>query len=365
MAYNKIYNDWERLLDWEPRREINDLSCAYGKYAWDIFTKARRYQLRGAMPTVPVNITTITGSVNLTHEMSGNLDVRADKNYYFGNLNNKATYWENGNQTNNTKIKDHELDLNILNIDQSANWNILDMLTPSGLLNYYMANAKIKPRYANQLLARWGVNIQDERYQYAQYLGGNQITITQNGITQTAPQVGDSTVQGNITGQAWGEGGAGIDFYAPEHGVIIQLLTVKPSNSYEMGLECQYTKETRFDYPTPELVDTPDVQIKKTELAPYEPEEAVLGYKAIYDEYRTKFNKVTGLLRPSLYGSLAFKTLARQFDTVTMEQLIRIEDRPFDRIKQFTDQPDFIFIKETNFANSIPLPYINDPRIFI
>lgn len=362
MAYNKIYNDWERLLDWEPRRDMNDLSVAYGKYAWDIFTKARRYQLRGAMPTVPVDIsgtiangTIVSNVIGDTtsqeyiqiHDETGAVRIRS--------ASQNGT--PNGNVTINKELQGE--------MTGQGTWNILDMLTPSGLLNYYMANAKIKPRYANQLLARWGVNIQDERFQYAQYLGGNHITITQNGVTQTAPQVGDSTTQGNITGQAWGEGGADIDFYAPEHGVIIQLLTVKPSNAYEMGLESMYTKETRFDFPTPELVDTPDVQIKKTELAPYEPEDAVLGYKAIYDEYRTKFNKVTGLLRPSLYGSLAFKTLARQFDTITMEQLVRIEDRPFDRIKQFTEQPDFIFIKETNFANSIPLPYVNDPRIFI
>ena len=36
------------------------------------------------------------------------------------------------------------------------------MVTPAGILNYYMANARIKPRYSEQLLARWGVDIQDE-----------------------------------------------------------------------------------------------------------------------------------------------------------------------------------------------------------
>lgn len=354
-AYNKIYNDWVRQIDWEPRRDVEELSTAKSKYAWDLFTRARRYQLRGPMPTIPVNLSSVSGKIvdSVTQDTKSQEYVQIYDEQTKVKIRSAST---DGTPNGNLTIyKNAEL-------EGEGNWQILDMVTPAGLLNYYMANAKIKPRYANQLLARWGIKIQDERYQYAQYITSTSISITQNGVTQTSPQIGDSTLQGNITGQAWGNGGSELDFFSPEHGVIISILQIKPSNAYEMGKAREYYKESRFDYPTPELVDTPDVSIKNSELAPEQ--DGVLGYMGIYDEYRTKYNKVTGLLRPSIKGSLFAKTLARNFDEVSMQSLITIEE-PMKRVKQFTTQPDFVFFKETNFLNTVPIPYINDPRIFI
>lgn len=368
-AYNKIYNDWVRQLDWEPRRDVEELSTAKSKYAWDLFTRARRYQLRGPMPTVPVQLNSTLANARIAkgndfaYGFKNNAPDGASGAGYYAKVDGKTTIQRNSAPYVNLEVDPTQLKVEgELDVESAGGWNVIDMITPAGLLNYYMANAKIKPRYANQLLARWGIKIQDERYQYAQYITSTNISITQNGVTQTSPQIGDSTLQGNITGQAWGNGGSELDFFSPEHGVIISILQIKPSNAYEMGKAREYYKESRFDYPTPELVDTPDVQILNSELAPEQ--DGVLGYMGIYDEYRTKYNKVTGLLRPSIKGSLYAKTLARNFDEVSMQSLITIEE-PMKRVKQFTTQPDFIFFKETNFLNTVPIPYINDPRIFI
>lgn len=372
-AYNKIYNDWIRYIDWEPRRDKEDLTIARANNPHDIFTRARRYQLRGAMPKVPVNL--LEGTL-------GNARIAKGENFAFGfennhtgsslegwyvNLEGKNTIQgQGGGVYKNLTVDPNQLKVEgELSIGGAGEWNILDMVTPAGLLNYYMANARIKPRYSEQLLARWGVTIQDARYQYAQIVDASKISISQNGITQTAPQQGDSTAQGNITGQGWGNGGGKTKFYAPEHGVLITLLQVRPSNAYELGFEAQYQKVTRFDFPTPELVDTPDVPIYAKELAPNAPNDQILGYKGIYDEYRTKFNKVTGLLRPSIRGSLAVKTLARSWDSeIDMESVVKCEPQ-MSRIKQFTTQPDFTMITQTQILSNLPLPYINDPRIVI
>lgn len=357
-AYNKIYNDWIRQIDWEPRRDVEDLSLAKGNYAYDIFTRARRYQLRGAMPKVPINLNNMSAQIisDVTPDISSQEYLQIYDETGKVRIRSASTDGTpNGNVTINKNAE----------INGEGNWDILDMVTPAGLLNYYMANARIKPRYSNQLLARWGVEIQDARFQYAQILSANKIQISQNGITQTAPQVGESTLQGNITGQAWGSGGGNTKFYAPEHGVLISLLLMKPANAYELGYDAQYYKTSKFDYPTPELIDTPDVPIYASELAPNAEEDVILGWKGIYDEYRTKFNKVTGLLRPSIRSSLGAKTLARFWDDeITMQDLIKI-NAPMDRIKQFIDQPDFTFIVQSQFKNTVPIPYVNDPRILI
>lgn len=373
-AYNKIYNDWIRYIDWEPRRDKEDLTIARANNPHDIFTRARRYQLRGAMPKVPVQLQsniTLTNSKILKGEsfaygFVANAPSGTSGAGYYVNVDGKTTIQRNSAPYVNLEVDPSQLKVQSeLESDIQGDWNILDMVTPAGLLNYYMANARIKPRYSEQLLARWGVTIQDARYQYAQIVDASKISISQNGITQTAPQQGDSTAQGNITGQGWGNGGGKTKFYAPEHGVLITLLQVRPSNAYELGFEAQYQKVTRFDYPTPELVDTPDVPIYAKELAPNAPSDQILGYKGIYDEYRTKFNKVTGLLRPSIRGSLAVKTLARSWDQeIDMESVVKCEPQ-MSRIKQFTTQPDFTMITQTQIITNLPLPYINDPRIVI
>lgn len=356
-AYNKIYNDWIRYIDWEPRRDKEDLTIARANNPHDIFTRARRYQLRGAMPKVPVNINGLGQIISsVTQDITSQEYIQIYDEEDKVRIRSASTDGTpNGGVTFNKELQ----------INGESSWNILDMVTPAGLLNYYMANARIKPRYSEQLLARWGVEIQDARYQYAQIVDASKISISQNGITQTAPQQGDSTAQGNITGQGWGNGGGKTKFYAPEHGVLITLLQVRPSNAYELGFEAQYQKVTRFDYPTPELVDTPDVPIYAKELAPNAPSDQILGYKGIYDEYRTKYNKVTGLLRPSIRGSLAVKTLARSWDEeIDMESVVKCEPQ-MSRIKQFVSQPDFTMITQTQILTNLPIPYINDPRIVI
>ncbi|MBQ6630481.1 MAG: hypothetical protein IJH65_16900 [Methanobrevibacter sp.] len=317
-AYNKIFNDWTRLLDWESKIDKNSIKTLIGNKNWDIFTRARRYSMRGAEPTIPVDVTQIG--------------------------------------------------------TDGGEWKTTELLGASALMNYFVANAKIKPRYAEQLLARWGVQIQDSRFQYAQLIGNGTIYITQDGVTQTAPQVGDSTIQGNITGQGWGNGSAGTDFYAPEHGVIIGLMQIKPANSYELGINPLWQKKDTFDFATPEFINLPDRQIKGIELAYTErsaPRNKIIGYKSIYDEYRTKVNRVTGLLRPSQEAGLKAHTLALSYkdtmensDLPTMEYITRC-NFPMKRIKQFIDQPDFLFISTTNIKMTLPLPYQNDVRIKI
>lgn len=53
-AYAKIYNDWIRLADWESEIKPIPYTIEEANYDWDYFTRARRYQIRGAMPTIPV-----------------------------------------------------------------------------------------------------------------------------------------------------------------------------------------------------------------------------------------------------------------------------------------------------------------------
>lgn len=342
-AINKIYNDWVRVIDWEPEKDIDDITVGIANWNWDYFTRARRYQLRGAMPSVPVSSSMVVFQA---------LDSSNKPNNYPNSRLLKINSGEfniAGTQTDRIEAK-----------TDKAQFEFDDLMTAAALMSYYTANAKIKPKYSEQLLARWGVKIQDARVQQAEYLGSEYLSITSQGIVNTAND------QGQITGQIWGNGQAMQGRYrAQEHGVFISELVVKPANVYEQGVPALMKHRTKFDFATPEFINLPDQPIKKEELDPLAGEE-VLGYKSIYDEYRTTTNIVTGLLRPSLKDGLKTYTLARNVDIhskgKTFGDVVKcIPD--MDRIKQYLDQPDFILIIINEVKTIIPLPYQSNPEM--
>nr|DAI49539.1 MAG TPA: Major capsid protein [Microviridae sp.] len=362
MAINKIYNDWVRVMDWEPEKKLDELEANTANWNWDYFTRARRYQLRGAMPTIPVNI---------LHTHKFNIKLQDGNNNIINGINtadrigitlkdNFVTTEEDtpqGIQLAPAKSIQFSVEKSP---NQQARLEFDDIMTAAALMSYYSTNAKIKPRYSEQLLARWNVRIQDARVQQAEYLGTEYIEITSQGIINTSDK------QGEITGQLWGNGQAMQGFYrAQEHGVFISELIIKPSNVYEQGINELYKHQNKFDYATPEFVNLPDVPIKKREIDPLATDE-VLGYKSIYDEYRTSTNLVTGLVRPSVNAGLGSYTLARNIQArgtnFNFGRIVKcIPD--MERVKQFIDQPDFILIVVNEIKTIIPLPYQSTPEM--
>lgn len=384
-AYNKFYNDWVRNFDYEPKRNLTDKNIAVGKWSYDMYTRARRYQLRGAMPSVPVEIPELSHTIITRANEYSNWESR-DAIVQIPTNSNDTGYISTRAGEQKSKIGegrpldgqikvgklstqgDKEYAISIAphgaNGTGSASFNLFDFLTAGAIMNYYCNNAKIKPRYGEQLWARWGVSMQDARLQLAEFVNAQYFNITQNGIIQTSAQTSaDSTLQGNITGQMWGNGQIKTTYEAQEHGYLITLMLIKPKNSYERGVNPLLQKVTKWDYATPELANIPDRPIFKKEIAPMSDKDAILGYKSIYDEYRTDINTVTGILRPSVGDGLGAHTLARLLpNNVTMQYLTEcIPDTP--RIKQFTEQPDFIFSITKNIVTHIPLPYETRPEL--
>ena len=144
-------------------------------------------------------------------------------------------------------------------------------------------------------------------------------------------------------------------------------MIIRPLSVYEGGLErFWWGDRTRFDYPTPELMNTPDNKIWKGELkftGVTENDKGLFGWQSIYDEYRTMTNQVCGLLRPSLNDGLKTYTLARFFESqpATINNTFLLCKPPMDRIKQYTNQPDFIFFHRAEMKTAMPMPLINEP----
>ncbi len=414
-AYNLIWNDVLRYPDiTQGKRNITtthegttsrtDLSSQTWYWANDYFTRSRIYQMRGEMPMIPVvgleNVSaSVSGSQKLSfysRDMTSSPFSDADNSFYVG-LDTQST-----NPTGDLVISRSDADLpagvtdkrsfNIDNVDfsrakididvndPSIGVTINDFLLALSIGRFEMNSAKIIPRYGDYLRDRWHTDPLDARLQLPEFVGSWTFGVDINGVVQTSGAseadvlAGRATPQGNITsiGQAIPKTRS-ISFSAPEHGYIISIMCVRPLATYDGGMSRFLMRRTPFDFATPELYNTPDVQNQVSELfwTPWKNDEDTtkkpFGWMGIYDEYRTCFGKVTGYLRPSLKTGLKSYTLARFW---TSDNLPALNDefclcRPdMARIKSFPKQPDFLFFFDNQYNTAIPIPFESDPAVF-
>ena len=407
-AYNLIYNTKLRNPDFTPwkqmimsgtnaEREFNAYSVATAYWNADRFTRARAMQQRGIAPNIPINSTLI----ELAHELTSQAvrdEINARKNIAeisssglsnnepgitITTNDNKATFTQYGADTagggasgfygnkSELTIAKHQIEAGTI----TAQLNLNEFLYDLGILQYEANMARIKPRYTDFLNSQFGIIPEDSRFQEPEWLSSNSFAI---GIdTNQATATGSATIssetvttrQGEITSQAWGGGQKMKTKYkALEHGLVMTLMIIRPMGVYEGGLERFWEgKRTRFSFPLPETVNLPDQEITHGELhftGVVSEDTKLFGWETIHDQYRTETNQVCGLLRPSEQNGLASYTLARYFaDGIegTIDDAFLKCNPNMERIKQYTNQPDFIFFVRTENRTAMPIPLINQP----
>ena len=404
-AYKMIWNDCLRWPDLDD--ELGDDADIFKlqRAHWDnnYFTRSRIYQQRGVTPSVPVSDQVLkhvlsgevfdvaqpgnvlssdmrlsgsmTGPSGITsgdvHVMTGKPIPDGDPSDYRNTIN---FYQGFSNQRHSNRydisIADHEL--------SGLSFSLNDFLYSVGIMRYQVNNMRMRPWYIDQLKYRFGVYPEDARFQRPEYLGGYTIPISIDTVTQTAPAQVDTngdpvtTSQGNITSQAWSSGSRSnvVDFDVPEHGVFMVLMTVRPKMVIESGMPRMWMHETRFDFPIPELENTPDVPLYASEVFwSYKKEDAeknkqVFSWIGIYDEYRTMSNTVSGRLRPSVKGNLVSYTLAEYFEDYPQFNADFVRCEPdMARIKQFENEPDFIFFLRSDVKQALPLAVQSEPAM--
>lgn len=381
-AYNKIYNDHIRIPDIEPNEiDLESNEVQRGNWDWDYFTRSRVYQQRGVTPSIPIS----DEMMQLEHEWEikgthPDTEIHIAENNIYKQINTKLRSKDNPKDKNTfytqstkyDKDRPHiitetkEFTAQILPHSLSAlGMDMNDFLLGLAIQRMQINNAKIDTRYIDHLQVRFGVYPQDARLQRAEYLGSEYVRIATDTVTNT----GSEQEQGRITGQASGVGnGKRIRYEAQEHGVLMTLAIVKPKPAYEGGLDKMWTKQTRFDFPTPELANLPDVPVYQYELC-YNPQKdeankKVFGWQGIYEEYRTLTNKICGRLRPSINDNLKTMTLARYWNPINPPILNKefIQCNPDqERILQYMDEPAFMYFIRNEIDTALPLPIQSMP----
>lgn len=372
-AYNKIYNDHIRIPDIETTlidEDNNDL--LRGNWDHDYFTRCRVYQQRGVVPEVPISeeLQVLSheiqgGSYDASHVWTEDNTISLSSPDY----SSKHSANSHGNEdgiadtiTGNDQLRvmPHTLD--------ALGMNMNDFLISLGIMRYQINNAKIDPRYVDQLWARFGIYPEDARLQRPEYLGSRYFKVGVDTVTNTSGA--GTEPQGHITSQAWASGdGLNFNYKATEHGLLFTMFIVRPKAVYEGGLDARWVKETRFDYATPELANLPDVEVKRSELMytgdDGTSDDVTFGWQGIYEPYRTLQNKVRGLLRPSQAAGLGSMTLARYWDPAGAAPALNKAflgcDPDQARILQYTDEPAFMFVIRNDVQTAIPIPFQSEP----
>nr|WNN13258.1 MAG: major capsid protein [Microvirus sp.] len=234
--------------------------------------------------------------------------------------------------------------------------NIRDLRASSALQRYAERSLEWGNRYEEFIQREFGIKPRDSRIQRPEYLGGGSGTLQISEVLQTAE--GQDTGVGTMRGHGIaGVSQRPIKFRAPEHGIIIGLISIRPKPVYTQGVPREFLKKSRLDFFTPELANIGMQEVLERELYFTATNgNSIFGYSDRYAEYRYNQPKVTGEFR----STLSFWNMARQFDAppvlnssfIDMSSSEKAFYRPFS--SQTTHQ--FLMMLRNNIKAYRPVP---------
>lgn len=158
-------------------------------------------------------------------------------------------------------------------------------------------------RYVELIRSHFGVINPDFRLQRPEYIGGGQSPLNITPIAQTAPTTGVPLGALGAAGTAAGTHRA--SYAATEHGYVIGLISVKSEISYQQGLHKLWSRSTRYDFYWPSLAGLGEQAILTKEIfcngLPGN-DNTVFGYQERWQEYRTRYSDITGIMRSNIAG---------------------------------------------------------------
>lgn len=171
-------------------------------------------------------------------------------------------------------------------------------------------------KFADQMKARWGVNLEYKLLDMPEFLGGVSCDVDINTISQTT-ETSESPL-GSYAGQATALVGTpnDINVYCDEPGFIMLTLCVVPEPVYSQVLPKHFTKFSPLDFFNPEFDRIGMQPITYKEVTPVEAfnnpsfnQNSVFGYQRPWYDYLSQLNQVHGLFKSQLSGMV----LSREF----------------------------------------------------
>lgn len=224
-------------------------------------------------------------------------------------------------------------------------------------------NARGGSRYTESLMVHFGVKAQDSRLQRPEYIGGFSTPIAISEVLQTSAVPDQPTPQGNMAGHGVSVGSGGYSkFYAPEHGIIMTIMSIMPMSAYQQGVPRAFSRSDKFDYYWPEFSRIGEQPILNKELyLNAANQDEVFGYTPRYAEYKFMPNSVHGQFKTTL----DFWHMGRKFISLPNlnDTFITMDESEVARIFAVTDG-DHMWCHVLNEVKAKrPMPYFGTPTI--
>lgn len=362
-AYCEIWNQYYRDETLQTELDITDLTndlVLLRNWSKDYFTSALLTELRGTPPALP-----ITGMGAAEWDTSAITDgVPASGQFnYVESLVADPTIKLNGS----TQARDNFIDAlnnNTVDLSGATTFTVSDLRLAFQIQKWMERNNRGGVRYKEFLQMHWGVTVSDSRLQRPSYIGGMKVPIIISETLQTSETTVNSP-QGNLGGHgvAIDNGFVG-EVFIREYGLVMGILSIMPVPMYTQGVDRQWLRRTRYDFPFPEFANLSEQAIEQAELyatAVANENTAIFGYQGRYDELRTKRNMAVGLMRDDT--GLAHWNLARIFSSSPDLNEDFIKCVPDKRIFAVTDEPGFIVTAQNIIRAVRPIPVVGEPGL--
>lgn len=228
--------------------------------------------------------------------------------------NNGVGYFKLGSSsevTSTTSTMDEGYYPANLGVDLSAIGaiSINDLRVAFQIQAFKEAQARGGTRYVEILESIYNVKSPDARLQRSEYLGGDRVLINMQQVLQTSSST-EASPQGNASGfSKTASRGGSFTYAVPEHGIVLGVLCVRPTHSYQQGVDRYWTKKDIFDFYNPLLANIGEQPVYQSEIFAntenfVQNPQKVFGFQEAWADYRWKRSYVSGEMRSNIDNSL-------------------------------------------------------------
>lgn len=355
--YNRTWNQYYRSEDLQEEvLESNEeiLNCGWEK---DYFTSALPWQQRGTAPALPVSGTTKA----VWDESWFNITTGGSPINFHGTVvDNKAR----ASAVEPLKNLKGVLNSNTVDLSTATTFDVADLRLSFQVQKWMERNLRTGVRYTEFLLGHFGVSARDERLDRIEYVGGAKFPVVVSEVLQTS-STDVTSPQGNLAGHALAvEGMKVTSFTAPEFGILMGIMSIRPKSAYQQGINRQWLRRTRYDFYFPEFANLSEQGIERAEIfasnVAVENTE-VFGFQGRFDEMRVKNNLVANNMR----DTLDYWHLGRKF-TVAPElngDFIEMDPAATKRIFAAESEPGIVVSVGNRIKGIRPLPIMSNPGL--
>lgn len=372
-AYKKIWNEWFRANELQPVIPENSSDSYVTGMGYqllkkgkplDYFTSCLPYPQAGEPVMIP-----LTGNAPVLRQqgvptvINGGIDGTSDGQALIvhgagtTNENLKATWPSSlGNETN-------------LYADMSDVTGVsIEMLRKASALQVLLEkDARSGETYIDLVNVHWGTTVPDFLVGRSQFLGSSSTYLNVEPIAQTNGTTSESP-QGNLAAVGIGVNGEKLcEISAVEHGIFMILACADAELSYSQGLPRKFSKQSRYDYMFPEFHNLGDQAVLNKEIyvsGNPDLDNQVFGYQERYRELRESTNKVSGLMRHDVSGSLDVWHLGQNFaNTPTLSSSFIESNTPIDRVMAVPTEDHIVLNIFFDIKAVRTLPVTSNPSI--